>query len=159
MKRLTCKRRLRRLLRDTRYLDGHLSQLVVYEEAKGELRCSVYLAHHAARIQLKVNAESLERVLQDCGDGTGERQAIESKDSDRLLVPITDRLEISPSRTMVSTMGAGNSAIKRKTPSQGFSLKLRCKVGVLLHTVGMQKGQPVKYSYKQAVPCPPFCQY
>eukprot|EP00904_Undaria_pinnatifida_P005397 jgi/Undpi1/1988/HiC_scaffold_12.g05375.m1 len=125
--RLTCKRRLRRLLRDTRYLDGHLAQLVVYEEAKGELRCSVYLAHHSARIQLKVNAKFLERVLQDCGDGTRERQAIESEDSDRLLVPITDRLEISPSRTVVATMGVGHGASRKKTPSQGFSLKLRCK--------------------------------
>ena len=143
--RLTCKRRLRRLLRDTRYLDGHLAQLVVYEEAKGELRCSVYLAHHSARIQLKVNAKFLERVLQDCGDGTRERQAIESEDSDRLLVPITDRLEISPSRTVVATMGVGHGASRKKTPSQGFSLKLRCKVGVLLNMVDAPKGQPLNY--------------
>lgn len=101
----------------------------MYEEAKGELRCSVYLADHAASIQLKVNAESLEKVLQDCGKKTGERQAIQSEDSDRLLVPITDRLEISPSRTVVATMGVGNGASKKKEFSQGFSLKLRCKVG------------------------------
>lgn len=101
----------------------------MYEEAKGQLRCSVYLADHAARIQLKVNPESLERLLQDCGNKTGERQAIQSEDSDRLLIPITDRLEISPSRTVVATMGAGRGASGRKASGQGFSLKLRCKVG------------------------------
>lgn len=100
----------------------------MYEEAQSQLRCTVYLADHAARIQLKVNPESLEKVLQDCDSKMGERQAIQSQDSDRLLVPITDRLEISPSRTVVATMGAGHGARARKASGQGFSLKLRCKV-------------------------------
>ena len=127
---LTCRRSLRRLLRDTRQISGHLAQVTVYEEAKGELRYSLYLADHAARIQLKVDSSSLGKVLQDCSDKTDERQAITSEDASRLLVPITDRLVISPSRTAVSTMGAGHGSGKRTAPSasQGYVLKIRYKV-------------------------------
>lgn len=127
---LTCQRRLRRLLRDTRQISGHLAQVTVYEEARGELRYSLYLADHAARVQLKVGASSLGKVLQDCSDQTGERQAIMSEDASCLLVPITDRLVISPSRTAVFTMGAGRGSGKRKasSASQGYVLKIRYKV-------------------------------
>ncbi len=130
---LTCQRRLRRLLRDTRQISGHLAQVTVYEEARGELRYCLYLADHAARIQLKVDASALGKVLQDCSDKTGERQAITSEDAGRLLVPVTDRLVISPSRTAVSTMGAGRGSGKRKTSSasQGYILKIRHKVSWL----------------------------
>lgn len=123
---LACQRRLRRLLRDTRKISGHLAQVTVYEEAKGELRYSLYIADHAARIQLKVDASSLEKVLQDSFNTTGERQAITSQDTSQLLVPITDRLVISPSHTAVSTMGAGCK--KASSSSQGFILKIRHKV-------------------------------
>lgn len=127
---LVCQRRLRRLLRDTRQISGHLAQVTVYEEAKGELRYSLYIADHAARIQLKVDASPLEKVLQDSCNTTGERQAITSQDTSRLLVPITDRLMISPSRTTVSTMGAGCGSGRKSasSSSQGFTLKIRCKV-------------------------------
>ncbi|CAN0540717.1 unnamed protein product, partial [Ectocarpus sp. 12 AP-2014] len=104
---LVCQRRLRCLLRDTRLISGYRAQVTVYEEAKGELRYCLYLADHAARIQLKVDARLLEKVLQDSSDVTGERQAITSEDTGRLLVPVTDRLVISPSRAAVVTMGAG----------------------------------------------------
>lgn len=138
---LTCQRRLRRLLRDTRQVSGHLAQVTVYEEARGELRYSLYLADHAASVQLKVDASSLGKVLQDCSDETGERQAITSEDASRLLVPITDRLVISPSRTAVSTMGAGRGSGKRKTSSasQGYVLKIRYKVWLaILHRSALQ---------------------
>ena len=115
-------------MRDTRQISGHLAQVTVYEEAKGELRYSLYLAEHAARIQLKVDASLLEKVLQDTSDKTGERQAITSEDTGRLLVPITDRLGISPSRTAVSTMGASRGLHKGEVSSQGFILKIRHKV-------------------------------
>lgn len=131
--RLACQRRLRRLLRDTRQISGHLTQVTVYEEAKGELRFSLYIADHAARIQLKVDATSLEKVLQDSCNTTGERQAITSQDATRLLVPITDRLVVSPSRTAVSTMGAGcgSDTERASSSSQGFMLKIRYKVYTL----------------------------
>lgn len=115
-------------MRDTRQISGHAAQVTVYEEAKGELRYSLYLAEHAARIQLKVDASLLEKVLQDTNNETGERQAITSEDTCRLLVPITDRLGISPSRTAVSTMGASRGFHERKASNQGFILKIRCKV-------------------------------
>lgn len=115
-------------MRDTRQISGHVAQVTVYEEAKGELRYSLYLAEHAARIQLRVDASLLEQVLQDTINKTGEREAITSEDTSRLLVPITDRLGISPSRTAVSTMGASRGLHERKEPSQGFILKIRYKV-------------------------------
>ncbi|CAN0145147.1 unnamed protein product [Scytosiphon promiscuus] len=128
---LVCQRRLRRLLRDPRRVSGHLAQVTVYEEAKGELRYSIYLAHHAARIQLRVGYRLLEKVLGDSSNTTGERQAIISEDASRLLVPITDRLAISPSHTAVATMNVGRGIIQRDTPvcSQGFVLKIRSKGG------------------------------
>ena len=128
MSHLTCQRRLRRLMRDTRQISGHVAQVTAYEEAKGELRYSIYLAEYAARIQLKVDASLLEKVLQDTSNKTGERQAITSEDTGRLLVPITDRLGISPSRTAVSTMGTSRAFHKKKASSQGFVLKIRHKV-------------------------------
>ncbi|CAM9212025.1 unnamed protein product [Ectocarpus sp. 13 AM-2016] len=124
---LVCQRRLRCLLRDTRLISGYRAQVTVYEEAKGELRYCLYLADHAARIQLKVDARLLEKVLQDSSDVTGERQAITSEDTGRLLVPVTDRLVISPSRAAVVTMGAGCGGKKMTSSSQGFVLKIRCK--------------------------------
>ncbi|CAN0410546.1 unnamed protein product [Ectocarpus sp. 12 AP-2014] len=126
---LVCQRRLRCLLRDTRLISGYRAQVTVYEEAKGELRYCLYLADHAARIQLKVDARLLEKVLQDSSDVTGERQAITSEDTGRLLVPVTDRLVISPSRAAVVTMGAGCGGKKMTSSSQGFVLKIRCKGG------------------------------
>lgn len=122
-------------MHDTRQISGHAAQITVYEEAKGELRYSLYLAEHAARIQLKVDASLLAKVLQDTSSKTGERQAVTSEDTSRLLVPITDRLGISPSRTAVSTMGASRGFHERKTSSQGFTLKIRYKV-CSLHCLG-----------------------
>lgn len=149
---LACQRRLRRLLRDTRQISGHFAQVTVYEEAKGELRYSLYLADHAARIQLKVDASSLEQVLQDSCNTTGERQAITSEDTNRLLVPITDRLVISPSRTAVSTMGAGCGSDRKKasSPSQGFVLKIRYKVCCV------EYGSKPSASHKQSVSYHPY---
>lgn len=102
----------------------------MYEEAKGELRYNVYLAEYAARLQLKVDARLLENVLPDTSTTTGERQAISSEDAGRFLIPMTDRLVISPSRATLTTMGAGYGSSKIKAPlsSQGFALKIRCKV-------------------------------
>ncbi|CAM9286095.1 unnamed protein product, partial [Hapterophycus canaliculatus] len=144
---LVCQRYLRRLMRDTRQVSGHLAQVTVYEEAKGELRYNVYLAHHAARIQLKVNARSLEKVLEDSSNSTGERQAITSEDTSRLLIPITDRLAISPSHTTVATMDAGRGIAQRDTPfcCQGFLLKIRNKGGPgrrVLRAVCLISGMP-----------------
>lgn len=134
---LVCQRRLRRLLRDIRRVSGHLAQVTVYEEAKGELQYNIYLAHHAARIQLKVDSRTLGKVLGDSSNTTGERQAITSEDASRLLVPITDRLAISPSRTAVETMDVRSGATRRDAPfcSQGFVLKIRNKVCVARDTV------------------------
>lgn len=115
-------------MRDTRQVSGHVAQVTVYEEAKGELRYSLYLAEYAARIQLKVDASLLEKVLQDTSNKTGERQAITSEDTCRLLVPITDRLGISPSRTAVSTMGTSRGFRRKTASNQGFILKIRYKV-------------------------------
>lgn len=115
-------------MRETRQVSGHVAQVTVYEEAKGELRYSLYLAEHAARIHLKVDASLLEKVLEDTSHETGERQAITSEETGRLLVPITDRLGISPSRTAVSTMGTFRGFPERKASSQGFMLKIRHKV-------------------------------
>lgn len=127
---LTCRRRLHRLLRDIRRISGHIVQITAYEEARGELRYSIYLADHAANLQLKVDASALEQVLPDTSITTGEREALTSEDADRLLIPITDRLAISPSLTTVTTMSTGPAAQRRHTTltSHGFILKVRRKV-------------------------------
>lgn len=132
---MTCQRRLRRLLRDTRHISGHLVQVTVCEEAKGELRYNVYLADHSARIQLKVDARALEHMVSDSDIATGEREDVTSEDTSCLLGPITDRLVISPSRTTMATMGARNGVgmMKPLVPSQGFVLKVRRKVRSVLN--------------------------
>lgn len=151
---MTCQRRLRRLLRDTRYTSGHLAQVTVYEEAKGELRYNVYLADHAARIQLNVDATLLGRVLPDSDTTMGERQAITSEDASRLLVPITDRLVVSPSRTTLTTMGAGCDAGGKKLSlsSQGFVLKIRCKVRTVVWHRSYSFGDTRK-QVSSCIPC------
>lgn len=108
--------------------------MTVYEEAKGELRYGVYLAHHSATLQLNVGARVLERVLSDTSTATGERQAIVSEVAERILVPITDRLVISPSRSTFATMGTRRGAGRTTMASfssQGFALRIRFKVQTL----------------------------
>ena len=41
--RLVCRRKLTKLLKETRKVSGHLATVTVYEEARGELRCHAYL--------------------------------------------------------------------------------------------------------------------
>lgn len=135
---LTCQRPLRRLLRDTRRISGHIAQVTAYEEARGELRYTVYLADRAARLQLKVDTTALERVLPDGRIETGEQEALTSEDASRFLIPVTDRLAISPSRTAVS-MGSRRITLRTRASlsSHGFILKLRCKVGVTRRLPGV----------------------
>lgn len=128
---LTCQRPLRRLLRDTRRISGHIAQVTVFEEARGELRYMVYLADSAVRLQLKVDTTALERLLPDGRIETGEQEALTSEDATHLLISVTDRLAIYPSRTAIS-MGSRRIALRRSASldSQGFLLKLRCKVSI-----------------------------
>lgn len=149
---LTCERPLRRLLRDVRHISGHLAKVTVYEEARGELRYMVYLADHTTRLQLKVDSRELERVLPDSSVETGEREALTSEDTRHLLVPVTDRLAISPSRVTIS-MGA-KCARRRTTAtlrSRGLVLKLRLKVRMLsrlsgLHECGLLPNRRATYT-------------
>lgn len=128
-----------------------MAQVTAYQEAKGELRFSVYLADHTARLHLKVDATALETVLQDSSIETGEREALTSEDARLILVPITDRLTISPSRNTVDTIGLGRigRGITASPASQGFILKIRRRVSAVLQSarptshrfVAMQKWQ------------------
>lgn len=137
---LTCERPLRRLLRDVRHISGHLAKVTVYEEARGELRYMAYLADRTARLELKVDAREVERVLPDSSVEIGEREALTSGDTSRLLVPVTDRLAISPSRVTVS-MGAKCTGRRTTTSlsSQGLVLKLRLKVRIFSRLPGIHK--------------------
>ncbi|CAM9112072.1 unnamed protein product, partial [Choristocarpus tenellus] len=131
-KKLVCQRTLQRLLRETRHISGHLAVVTVYEEARGEIRCHVYLASYSARLEYNVDAAAIKSVLPDSSISTGERDALESEDASKLLTPITDRLAISPALSTIIDMGVRPKGLMgrvTKSCSQGFLLKIRRKGG------------------------------
>lgn len=102
--RLTCRRHLHRLLRETRRISGYLVTLTVYEEARGELRVHAYIPDHAASLDLGIDVNTLNRVYSNADASLGERDAVESCNAHRMLFFVADRIEIVPGRTQAENM-------------------------------------------------------
>mmetsp|Transcript_33621 Transcript_33621/g.39521 ORF Transcript_33621/g.39521 Transcript_33621/m.39521 type:complete len:2664 (+) Transcript_33621:57-8048(+) len=136
VKRMVCRRKLTLLLRETRKISGHMATITVYEEAKGELRSHVYLPEFCAAIELNCGGKTLSKLFPNADDNW-EKPHLASQEALRLLGPITDRLEVHPSKREISEMGLKPKAKVGANPSdapqasrhQGFSLTLRPKGG------------------------------
>ncbi|CAM9513235.1 unnamed protein product, partial [Discosporangium mesarthrocarpum] len=129
---LTCQRRLRRLLRETRHISGHLATVTIYEEAKGELRCHAYIPFYSTSIECCVDATTIESILPDSSILLKERDALESEDAEQLLTPIADRLAITPAFTVVVNMGRQTKTLASRGTRhrcQDFQLRVRRKGG------------------------------
>ncbi|GMH87214.1 hypothetical protein TL16_g10785 [Triparma laevis f. inornata] len=86
-KSLACKRALKRILRETRRISGHLATVTF-----------------SADLELVVGLDMLFQVLANA-DGTLEAEQFKSDDAMTLLRPVTDRLAINPRRRTIEDMG------------------------------------------------------
>uniref|UniRef100_A0A6S8F1B5 Calmodulin n=1 Tax=Aureoumbra lagunensis TaxID=44058 RepID=A0A6S8F1B5_9STRA len=102
--RLICRRRLHRLMRETRRISGYLATITVYEEARGELRFYAYLPDHAASLNLCVDGLILGKIYSDADKLLGELNAVESRSALTMLPYIMDRLEIVPGKAQAADM-------------------------------------------------------
>ncbi|KAJ8599096.1 hypothetical protein CTAYLR_008867, partial [Chrysophaeum taylorii] len=133
--RLSCRRRLHRLLRETRRVSGYLTTVTVYEEARGELRIHAYVPDHAASLDLVVSALMLNKVYTNAS--RHEREALESRDAYDILPFVTDRLEVVPNKAQAEDMGGirvmcrqVRSRTREKTDRRaGFWLRVRTAQG------------------------------
>ena len=88
---------------------------------------NVYIADYSTTLQLKVEARLIESILRDtCTTSGGE--AIMNEAAERLFVPITDHLVISPSRVVFAAMGDRRRVGSALFSSPRFGLKIRRKV-------------------------------
>lgn len=133
---LMCRRKLRRLMRETRRISGYLCTLTVYEEARGELRVHAYLPERSASLEKAVGMDLLHDIVTgDADPKIKELSALESHDAETMLPYIADRMEIVPSKASAEDMGSLSHylALAAKDTggakrSAGFKLRLRqCK--------------------------------
>ena len=121
--RLVCRRRLHRLLRETRRISGYLATVTAYEESRGELRFHAYLPERAANVETRVDARLLNKIYVNADTDLGELDAVESREAPNMLNYVTDRLEVVPGKAQADDMGCLlTSTIPR---SGGFHLKVR----------------------------------
>jgi hypothetical protein len=113
-----------------------MATITVYEEAKGELRAHVYLPEYCAAIELNCGGKTLSNLFPHTDDNW-EKPHLASQEALRLLGPVTDRLEVHPSKREISEMGympkekvgVNPSDTVQASRHQGFSLSLRPKGG------------------------------
>ena len=103
-KTLACKRKLKRILRETRRISGHLATITISEDSLGELRCQAYLPQFSVDLELIVRSEMLFEVLSNA-DPNLELEQFKSDDAMTLLRPVTDRLTINPRLRTIEDMG------------------------------------------------------
>eukprot|EP00520_Triparma_pacifica_P008455 CAMPEP_0118666812 /NCGR_PEP_ID=MMETSP0785-20121206/19428_1 /TAXON_ID=91992 /ORGANISM="Bolidomonas pacifica, Strain CCMP 1866" /LENGTH=2849 /DNA_ID=CAMNT_0006561175 /DNA_START=172 /DNA_END=8724 /DNA_ORIENTATION=+ len=137
-KTLACKRKLKRILRETRRISGHLATITVSEDSLGELRCQAYLPQFSADLELVVRLDMLFDVLPNA-DRKLELEQFKSDDAMALLRPVTDRLAINPRLRTINDMGmdpvrryAGGASEKKRgggKGGKGLFLGMRLKGG------------------------------
>ena len=137
-KTLACKRKLKRILRETRRISGHLATITVSEDSLGELRCQAYLPQFSADLELIVRLDMLFEVLPNADDKL-EAEHFKSDDAMSLLRPVTDRLAINPRLRTIEDMGmdpvrrfAGGASQKKRgggKGGKGLFLGMRLKGG------------------------------
>ncbi|GMI41685.1 hypothetical protein TeGR_g13922 [Tetraparma gracilis] len=120
-KTLSCKRKLKRIMRETRRISGHLATITVSEDSLGELRCQAYLPQFSADLEIIVRLDMLFDVLPNA-DNTLETEHFKSEDAMRLLRPVTDRLAINPRLRTIQDMGL--DPMRREQPG-GKSKRLK----------------------------------
>jgi len=103
-KTLACKRLLKRIMRETRRISGHLVTITVSEDSLGELRCQAYLPQFSADLELIIRDDLKFNVLPNA-DPHLEAEYFRSDDAMVLLRPVTDRLTISPRLRTIQDMG------------------------------------------------------
>jgi len=140
-KTLACKRALKRILRETRRISGHLATITVSEDSLGELRCQAYLPQFSADLELIVRDDLKFNVLPNT-DKLLEAEQFRSDDAMVLLRPVTDRLTISPRLRTIVDMGMdptrrdadlskrfGTQGGKKGDKGKGLFLTMRMKGG------------------------------
>ncbi|GMH84147.1 hypothetical protein TrST_g12290 [Triparma strigata] len=135
-KTLACKRKLKRIMRETRRISGHLATVTVSEDSLGELRCHAYLPQFSAELELVVGLDMLFQALANA-DLTLEAEQFKTDDAMTLLRPVTDRLSINPRRRTIEDMGMDPTrrfSDKKKRGGggkggKGLSLTMRMKGG------------------------------
>jgi len=137
-KTLACKRKLKRILRETRRISGHLATITVSEDSLGELRCHAYLPQFSADLELIVRLDMLFEVLPNA-DKKLELEQFKSDDAMELLRPVTDRLAINPRLRTIQDMGMdpvrrfeGGASEKKRSGGKGgkgLFLGMRLKGG------------------------------
>ncbi|KAH8058747.1 hypothetical protein JL722_5980 [Aureococcus anophagefferens] len=102
--RLMCRRKLNRLLRETRRISGYFVTITVYEEARGELRIHAYLPERSASLEYAVTTRVLHAMSTNADNTVAELDALESHVADRMLPFVADRIEVVPSRAAAEDM-------------------------------------------------------
>lgn len=134
-KTLTCRRDSIFLMNATRKINGYFVLLKCYEAALGELFFSAYIPEFSASIKLTVNDTIRKGILDnvDCGGLTKESENSNSQDPKPLLPFIIDRLQMTPSSSILRAKGLvrhSRKASPKSSISQGFSMKARVHGGV-----------------------------
>ena len=134
---LVCKRKLTRLLRESRRISGHLVTVTASENCRGELLYEVYIPQFSITLDLMVTEGKMLKLLPNC-DPYWERDQVNSAEAVKLLRPITDRLKIHPRFRTITDMGVQIKQFYNKDNIHNFtfgfhsllSIGIRMKGGV-----------------------------
>ena len=121
---LICKRKLTRLLKETRYISGHLVTLKVSEGSRGELLCEVYVPRFSTTLEYDVTEEELIKVIPN-GDPFWEIKQLNSSNALTMLRPVTDRLKIFPRLRTIVDMGY--RIVKTQTLHKKHKTNINCQ--------------------------------
>jgi len=107
---LACRKKLTKLSRSCLLVSGYRIILTIFEEAKGCLYCVAYIPAYSATVCLLCTKQVFGPAMPNFDDEL-ELSQINSSDMNVSLIPVIDRLQLSPSWTLREDMGLNPSLI------------------------------------------------